>query len=423
MDKKNMLVLIMLAAILSDAYSQITIEECHRNAAAHYPLSRQYRLIDLTEEYSLESAASGYLPRVSFSAKGTYQSEVTEIPLSIPGIEAEKIDKDQYQAAFEVSQLVWDGGVIRSLRKAAKYRGVAERSSTEAGLYAVRERVNQIYFGILLIDEKLRQNEILRNELRRNYSLITAYIEGGIASRPDADTIRVEELSALRKKNELSSLRKAYCGMLSEMTGSEISDDTVFIRPGDIHYSDETLLSAANRPEVAAYAARKDFIESKKDSVISSCMPKITLFMQGGYGKPGLNMMSSDFSLYSIGGVRVVWDMSGFYTMKKDLMLIEMEKESVSVSEDTFLHNSNIEKIRALNEIEKTVKLIENDDEIIILRERIKASAGEKVKNGTLSVSEFVREINACDSAVQDKVLHEIQLLMAVYELKYILNI
>jgi len=73
-------------------------------------------------------------------------------------------------------------------------------------------------------------------------------------------------------------------------------------------------------------------------------------------------------------------------------------------------------------EIEKLQSTLSNDDEIIRLRENIKKSATAKVENGTLTVSDLIREINAENQARQLKSLHEIQLIMSVYQLKNNIN-
>lgn len=65
---------------------------------------------------------------------------------------------------------------------------------------------------------------------------------------------------------------------------------------------------------------------------------------------------------------------------------------------------------------------MKNDEEIITLCNNIKKSAQAKVANGTLTVTEMLREVTAENIAMQDKILHEIQLLSAIYELKYTTN-
>ena len=72
--------------------------------------------------------------------------------------------------------------------------------------------------------------------------------------------------------------------------------------------------------------------------------------------------------------------------------------------------------------VEKIDTLMKNDDELIRLRTNIRKSAEAKVANGTLTVTEMLREVTAEDQAKQTKALHEIQRLQALYDIKYTMN-
>jgi cellobiose-specific phosphotransferase system component IIB len=52
----------------------------------------------------------------------------------------------------------------------------------------------------------------------------------------------------------------------------------------------------------------------------------------------------------------------------------------------------------------------------------IRKAAEAKVENGTLTVTDMLREITAENLARQTKALHEVQLLMNIWNLKYTLN-
>ena len=72
--------------------------------------------------------------------------------------------------------------------------------------------------------------------------------------------------------------------------------------------------------------------------------------------------------------------------------------------------------------IESIRKQMKDDDEIIRLRINIRNAAEAKVANGVLTVTEMLREITAESNAKQTKAIHEIQLLMNLWKLKYTLN-
>ena len=146
-------------SVISQA--QITLESCKQQARENYPLVRQYDLIQLSEQYTLSNVAKGNLPQISVSGKISYQSEATTFPFEIPGLGMKGLPKDQYQALIEIKQNIWDGGKIRNQKAQVKAEAEEHERQLDTSLYALEERVNQVFFGILLLDEQLAQNVLL----------------------------------------------------------------------------------------------------------------------------------------------------------------------------------------------------------------------------------------------------------------------
>jgi len=418
--KKQFLVILLSIICQLSSMAQLTVEVCQEKAKANYPLVKQYGLIEQTAQYNISNANKGYLPQLTLSAKGTYQSQVTKLPITIPNITIPGLSKDQYQAVVEANQVIWDGGAISAQKKITNANTEVEKQKLEVDLYTLNERVNQLYFGILLINEQLRQNDILQNELQTNYNRIASYTQNGVANQSDLDALKVEQINTQQRETELKSTQKSYFIMLSALTGLTIDTKIELIKP-EINLA--TLNATANnRPEIGLFEAQNKLLESQKELLNAGNRPKIGAFVQGGYGKPGLNMLTNAFSDFYIGGIRLSWNLSGFYTQKNNLNKIEISKKSMDVQKETFLFNSDLITSQQQTEIEKLQSTLSNDDEIIRLRGNIKKSASAKVDNGTLSITDLIREINAEDQAKQLKSLHEIQLIMNVYQLKNNIN-
>jgi len=397
----------------------LTVETCQTKAIANYPLVKQYGLIEQTSQFNISNANKGYLPQLSLSAKATYQSAVTQIPAVLGqklGVTLPSLAKDQYQAVLEASQVIWDGGVISSQKNATNAGTEVERKKLEVDLYALKDRVNQLFFGILLLDEQLKQNDILENDLATNYNRLEAYKQNGIANQADIDAVHVEQLNVSQRDEDLQSTRKTYCMMLSALTGITISDKTELIRPVvDLSIQKDTL---NHRPEISLFDAQNKMYESQKSILKAGNLPKLGAFIQGGYGQPGLNMFTIGFSPFYIGGLRLSWNISGLYSQKNNISKLESSMKTVDVQKETFLFNNSLITKQQQNDIVKLQTTLLNDDEIIRLRVNIKKAATAKMENGTSSVSDLIREINAENQARQLKSLHEIQLLMTVYQLK-----
>ena len=413
-----LLAFILAVLPLKGAYGQLTVEQCQQMTRQNYPLVRQYGLVERTARYNLANASKGYLPQVSLSGKASYQSDVTQIPIDIPGVDV-GARKDQYQIMAELDQTIWDGGNIRSQRKLTKAQAEVDAVQTDVDLYAIRERVNQLFFGILLLDEKLKQNNLLQEELGRNYTQVEAYIANGIANQADLDAVKVEQLSAIQTQKELTSSREAYIRMLSAFIGREIAASDTLTRPA---MPDVPAAAAIDRPELNLFAALEKQLDARKTSVNARNLPKIGAFVQGAYANPGLNFLKDEFSAYYIAGVRLKWDFGGLYTRRNDMRLIELQRDQVDVQRKTFLFNTRLTATEQTQEIQKYRKLLEDDDRIVELRGSICRSAMAKVAEGTMSVIEMLRQVTAQDMARQDRAAHQVQLLLSAYQYKNTIN-
>ena len=428
--KQLILNFLLLICLPIGAFGQsITLDECQTKAKANYPLVKQYDLIEQTAQYNISNANKGYLPQLTLSAKATYQSDVTQIPavlsqtlstIAKKDISFQSLSKNQYQAVVEANQILWDGGVISAQKKTTNAGTEVEKKKLEVDLYALNDRINQLYFGILLLNEQIKQNNILQSELETNMNRIAAYKQNGVANQADLDALKVEQLNANQHETELRSTRKSYFIMLSAFTKLKIDENTEFSKP-EINLS--LLNDTTNRrPEISLFEAQNKIYESQKLLLNAGNLPKLNAFVQGGVGDPGLNMFKPGLSPFYIGGLRLSWNFSGLYSQKNNIRKLDISKKTTDIQKETFLFNNDLANKQQRTEIEKLQSTLSSDNEIIRLRENIKKSASVKVDNGTLTVTDLIREINAEDQAKQLKSLHEIQLIMSVYQLKNNIN-
>ena len=420
---KRIIFSLSLLLFMPGMYGQtghITLEECQQKTQDNYPLVRQYDLVEKTKEYNLENAARGYLPQFALSAKASYQSDVTELPVKIPGVELKRLPKDQYQVMLELQQKIWDGGGIRMQKKQTIAEADVEKEKLNVDMYSLNSRVNDLYFGILLLDEQLRQNALLQDELGRNYRQITAYVENGIANQADLDAVKVEQLNTQQKRVELASLRVAYLEMLSILIGEELSQETQLEKP--VPQNDVSAVSDIRRPELSLFDAQGAGLQIQEKALNVRHLPQFGLYVQGAYGNPGLNMLKNEFSPYYIAGVRLSWNFGSLYTLKNDRQVIENKRRQLNNNRDVFLFNTRLEMTQQDQAIRSLEKQMKDDDEIIRLRTNIRKSAEAKVANGTLTVTEMLRELTNESLARQTKAMHEIQRLKGIYQLKYTTN-
>lgn len=421
MPLKTLLISIVLTSVYIPFISgqNITIEECQVKAEANYPAIAMYDIIEKTKEFNIANANKAYFPQGSFIAQGTWQSDVTSIDLEVPGFQLPTIDRDQFRVVAELNQLIWDGGRVSAQKNSIEVNAELDKRQLNNEIYTLKERVNNLYFGVLLIKEQLNQLGILEKELQRNYDNVKAYMQNGVANESDLMIVRVERLKARQQRTNLESNLMAYIQMLSVLIGEELNSDMVFVKPDP---GITTILPIINRPEILMFEAQENALESQKSLLNAGVMPTIGAFAQGGYGKPGLNMFDNQFNPYFLGGVRLTWNFSNLYTLKSDIRKIDLQKSAVNSRREIFLQNLNIVIPQQQIEIEKYRKTMQDDEEIIRLHTQMRETTEIKVENGTMTVSDLMKEIIAEESAKQAKVLHEIQFLMSVYSLKYITN-
>lgn len=412
---------LLFTSIISINAQQLTLDECHTKAKQHYPAIAQYNIIEQSKDFDIKNANMAYLPQISLGAQATWQSDITKIDIDIPvpiDIDIPVPDKDQYKVTAEVNQLIWDGGVIGAQKKMATADAELQKHKLETELYTLKERVNNLYFGILLLDERLQLHYLLEKELERNYDRVKSYVANGVANEADLSAVKVEQLKSKQDRVEMESSRKAYIKMLSIFIGEELGDKTKLTKP----LTNDVNSLVIQRPELQMFDAQAELIDSQRDVLTSKNLPKIGAFAQGGYGKPGLNMFDNKFKTYLIGGVRLSWNFGNLYTYSNDKRKIDLQKAMLETNRETFIHNVSIVIPQQQIEIEKYREQMKDDNEIISLRKLIREAAEAKVENGTMTVSDMLKEMTAEEAAKQAKVLHEIQYLMSIYKLKYTTN-
>lgn len=413
MKRLNLIMCCLLIACMVHGQG-LSIEECYTLAKQHYPLTRQHDLIRKSNEYTVANMAAGYLPQLSINGQATYQSEVTQIPIKVPGIDVPEISKDHYKLYGEVTQTIFDGGVIRQQQRIQQASAAVEEQSLEVELYKLKDRINQLFFGILLVDGQLAQAAITNKDIEAALKKMEAAIANGTALKSSGDVLKAEMLKNNQRIIELKAMKKAYALMLGLFTGTAINENTVLVKPQPWLPENDI-----KRPELTLYEKQEKLYDAQYKLINAKNLPRLGLFLQGGMGRPALNMLSNKFEPYYLGGVKLNWSLSGFYTARKEKFLLDIKKKNTGLQKETFLFNTNLTLQQQQSEAAKWKDLLETDNEMIRLRASVKTAAAAQLENGVITSSDFIREVNAEDQAVQNKTLHEIQLLLAQYNVKW----
>lgn len=400
------------------AMSQVTIEQCLEAARNNYPQIKQLGLVEESEGYDLKRISRSWLPQLKISGKATYQSEVVEMPFEIPGYDF-NLPLDQYSLVGEITQTIWDGGMSKSQKLSARTESEVKKQQIEVSVYSINQRVQNIYLGILLSDQQLEQNRILKENLQRNIEEVNTRIENGIASRSDRDIIEVNLLNCTQQEAEIISTRESYLKMLGQFTGFD-TDTIELVMP---EFNEAELQNITiRRPELSLYDAQLAQNEAMKKQIDAKISPTFSLSLQGGIGRPGLNMLKNELSPYYVAGLRMNWDIGALYTRKDELRKNDASRRQIESDKETFLFNTSVSVTEQMNAINKAEEMLSRDKEIIRLRESIRNSGEDQYRNGTITMTELMDRIDDEFDAKTAENIHKIQLLMAYYDLKNVIG-
>lgn len=406
-----------------------TLDECRRLAREHYPEIRQYNLVAKTEQFNLSNAAKAWIPQFAISGQATYQSATPTFPeafetlmkLQTDDVEMTEINKDQYKIALDISQTIWDGGYSKANRAIARAEAAEQRSRVDVSLYDLQARVDGLYFGILLLDERAEQTKTMIEVLESNLGRMRTYLKNGVALQSDVDMIEAELLTAQQQLSLVESSLASYRRMLEIFIGQPLKSDKLE-RPVEKVINSYT----SSRPEFALLDAQENRLTAQKMAINSSVRPRLGLFAQGYYGYPGMDifesMTSPDLTFNAIVGVRLSWDLSAFYTRNNNLKKIDIAQQQLAVQRDVLQFNTQMLTTQEDGEITRLRKAIENDARIVELRRSVRIAAESKLKNGVIDATDLLRKINDETTAILNCNIHEIELLQAIYRLKHTLN-
>lgn len=420
---KYLAMLLVASAYAAAACGQaatLTINECYRLARKNYPLIKERSLIDKTRDYTVSNAGKAYLPVLSVNGQATYQSAVTSFPFTIPvpGFKLPSYAKDQYKFYGELNQTIYDGGMIKNQKQTAEASQAIQQQNLEVQLYALYDRVNQLFFGALLVGEQLKANDLLQADIRNGIDKMKALLANGVAYRSSVEELQAQLLQAGQTRAELRATRKAYLDMLGMFINQRLDENTI-LRKEPAPVAQNNYIS---RPELLAYDYQKKTYDLQAKLLNDQLKPKLGLFVQGGYARPGLNFLNNNFAWYYMGGVKLSWNFGSLYTLRDQKRLLNIGKETLDVQKETFLFNTKLSQTQQSEEIDKDLEVIKNDDAIIALRESVKKAAEAQMENGVLSAHDYIGQVNAEDQARQNRILHQVQLLQAEYSYQNIIG-
>jgi outer membrane protein TolC len=406
----NITVLLLAIGVQAQDNNRLTLPQAYDLARQNYPLIRQKDLVRQTANFTIENINKGYLPQLTISGQATYQSAVTSVPISIPGIKIDEPGKDQYKIQAELSQVVYDGGNMTAQRNVQNANALVEDQKAEVELYKVKDRINQLYLGILLVDEQLKQVVLVKNDIQLGIKRVEAQVKNGTAFRSSQLTLEAELMKNDQRVIELNANRKGLVDVLSLFINQSLPANVQLEQPAIVM---TFVKESIARPELKLYNYQSELFKVQNQLISAKNRPRTSMFVQGGYGRPGLNMLKNEFDLFYIAGVRLNWGLGGLYTTKKERELLQVNQRMVDVQKELFMLNTNTQLKQQQAELDKLQQLVQSDQQIISIRTQVKEAANAQLSNGVITANDYLKEVNAEDQARQSLIAHQLQLIQA----------
>lgn len=407
--------------------ADVTLEQCLDAARQNYPLIKRYELLEALENVELSDINKGWLPKIGVYAQGTVQNVVPSFPSALSDVmqkmggDIRGLGKFQYKAGIDLNQTVWDGGASKSRRELTRRQAEVDNASLDVEMYGIRQRVESMYFGILLLQSQIEQTESAIGVYEANLARLRAMLANGTAMQADVDMVGAQRLAIGQQLTSAKSAAKSYRDVLSIFTGMQLADETFIVPNGEV-----PLDKTNNRPEQALFNAQKALNDSRRSSIDATLMPKVGFFAQSYYGYPGFDyfkaMMNRDLSLNVMAGVKVSWNIDSFYTKKNSLRKIEIANQQIETQRETFDFNNAMQSASQLDEIRGIEAVMADDARIVQLRRNVRLAAESQLRNGMIDASALTTKINDETQAQLNAAYHQIQRLQAIYNLKNTLN-
>ena len=403
-------ILLFSVPVFAQKTDTLTLTACQQLAIENYPLIKQKDLLSASADLRIKNLNTSYLPQLSLNGQATYQSAVTQIPQFSPLVSVPSISKDQYKLTVDLNQTIWDGGLTSAQKKLEISSLQADKLNVDVQLASLKDRIDQIFFTILLSQENEKIIKSVQDNLNSQIKKIEKSIKDEVQIQSNADVLKAELIKTDQQLIEIANAKETAVKMLAEFLNKPVSENTVFKIP-------ETEIAAIvydnKRPEMQLFDYQMNKLDVSKKLTTARIMPRFYAFGQTGYGRPGFNMLSNDFDFFYIFGAKLSWNISGFYQSGREKKIIDIQKNLLDTQKETFDKNLKISSQKDMSDITKYEQLIEKDSEIIKLRENISRSAASQLENGIITATEYVTDFDAEIQAKLNSELHKIQLQMA----------
>lgn len=409
---KIILITQILSFIFSGGNDTLTLNQCYKISEETYPLMKQNVVYESIRKTKSDNISTNFFPQISFKGQATYQSDVTKLELNTPFFKPTEMNKDRYQITLDVRQLIYDGGTTSLQKKLETSITNVEKQKTYVELYSIRQKINDLYFSILILQKKKEYSELLIKDIKNRISELEAKVKNGVIP---ASNIYILEAQLLQIEQEISGIESEIGSakkMLSELIGKEIDSTVVLILP-EVEFNFNNSDTLLNRPEYKLFTLQKQLTLNQDELITTRKLPKINLFGQAGIGRPGLNMLDNSFQPFYLIGLNVVWNPIDWNSTNYEKYINKLNSDLIDIQKEVFDKNLKINLSKYKADIDKYEELIKKDDEIILKRKEIVYVTLSQLENGIITSTVYLTELINYNQSLLLKEIHIVLLTQA----------
>lgn len=368
-----------------------------------------------------ENLAVGRLPQFQFRGDASYQSEVISLPLDNPGFTVPAAPKERYEIGLDADWTVWDGGLVEARQSVEEGRLAGTLAGLDAAIFGTRLEVTEAFFSALLLQEQVREIEVLIGDLEVRVEEMSARIEQGLALSGDRASLLAELLRARQQRDALSSERRVALGLLSRLTGQDLDGAEVLALPDLAPELASVTPTSRVHPQFAAFEAQRDRWGRQVQVIGSGDRPSVSVFGQLNLGSPGYDQFNESLHEYWRAGVRVRWSPWTWNRRQREIEEVGVQQRLIDAQEEHFEDQLARLLERPLRTMEYMRTALESDDEIIALREEAEAHARVQFEERAISVSAYTTTRSELQEARLARVRHRTELARA--EAQYLITL
>ncbi|NOX86213.1 MAG: TolC family protein [Chlorobi bacterium] len=415
MKQRLTILLLFFTGILSARQPEkVTLERCLQSAVEHYPNAGQLALNKDISDLNMKNIKTNYYPTLDLNGQASYQSDVTKIPeMPIPALTVEAIPNDWYKINLDVTQMIYDAGVTSGQKNVERAKLAVNNQKVQIELYQLKERINNLFFNIIYQNKNIKILQTLKETLQARIKEANVALNNGMLLSADVDALKVELYSADQKIIEIEENINALIKALNEQTGLNIqsADDMVIPEVSIDNYDFEN-----NRPEYILLSRQQEQVMSLKKLASSKRLPVLLAFGQAGYGRPGYDMLNTNFDDYYMVGIRLKWKIWDWGKIKREKQVFDLQNNLLTTQKKTFDQNLRSDLYKRIGEIKKYEKIIGTDQTIVELQKNVVKTSESKLKNGTITSTTYLIEVNKLVKANLNLEAHKLQLVFAKYQ-------